>query len=50
MKETLLLLKGLLKLLENRIYKHMTTVLRNIYFDVLDNIVDNYNRTFRITV
>ena len=31
--------------LENKIFKHMTTVSKNIYFDILDNIVNKYNNT-----
>ena len=26
--------------LENKIYKHMTAISKNVYFDVLDHIVD----------
>ena len=29
--------------LKNKIYNYMTAVLRNVYFDVLDDIVDKYN-------
>ena len=29
--------------LKNKIYSYMTAVLRNVYFDVLDDIVDKYN-------
>ena len=31
--------------LKNKISKHMTTGEKNVYFDVLDDIVDNYNNT-----
>ena len=31
--------------LKNKIFKHMTTVSKNIYFDILDNIVNKYNNT-----
>ena len=31
--------------LENKIFKQMTAVSRNVYFDVLDGIVDKYNNT-----
>ena len=27
--------------LENKIFKHMTTVSKNIYFDILDNMLIN---------
>ena len=32
-----------IKTLRNRIYKHMTAIFKNVYFDVLDDIVDEYN-------
>ena len=35
-----------IKTLKNKIFKHMTAVSKNVYFDVLDDIVDNYNNTF----
>ena len=35
-----------IRTLKNKIFKHMTAILKNIYFDVLDNIVDKYNNTF----
>ena len=41
MKENLLFLKDLLKLLKNKIYKHMTAVSKTVYFDVLNDIFDN---------
>ena len=42
MKETLLLLRDLLK---NKIFKHLLAVLKNVYFDALDDIVNIYNKT-----
>ena len=36
--------------LKNKIYKHMTAVSRNAYFDVLDDIVDKYNNTYHKTI
>ena len=35
-----------IKTLKNKIYKHMTAVSKNVYFDVLDNIADKYNNTY----
>ena len=32
-----------IKTLKDNIYKHMTTISKNVYFDVLDDIVDEYN-------
>ena len=39
MKENLLLLKDLLEPLKDNIYKHMKAVYKNVYFDVLDNVI-----------
>ena len=36
--------------LKNKIYKHMTTILKNVYFDALDDIVDEYNNTYHETI
>ena len=35
-----------IKTLQNKISKHMTAVSKNVYFDVLDDIVDKYNNIF----
>ena len=35
-----------IRTLRNKIYKHMTAVSKNGYFDVLDDIVDKYNNTY----
>ena len=32
------------------IYKHMTDVSKNVYFHVLNDIVDKYNKPFRRTI
>ena len=39
----------LIKKLKNKIYKHMTAVSKNVYFDVLDDIVDKYNNAYHTT-
>ena len=36
--------------LKNKIFKHVTAVSKNVYFDVLDNIVDKYNHTVHRTI
>ena len=36
--------------LKNKTYKHMTDISKNIYFDVLDDIVDKYNNTYHKTI
>ena len=35
---------------KNKIFKHMTAASKNIYFDVLDDIVDKYNNTVHRTI
>ena len=39
-----------IRTLKNKIYKHMTTVSKNIYFYVLNDIVDEYNNTYHKTI
>ena len=39
-----------IRALKNKIFKHMTAILRNVYFDVLDDIVNKYNNTFHRTI
>ena len=34
-----------IRTLKSKIFKHMTAVSKNVYFDVLDNIVNKYNNT-----
>ena len=36
-----------IRTLENKIFKHMTGVSKNVYFDILDDIVNKYNNTVR---
>ena len=38
-----------IRTLKNRIYKHMTAITKNVYFDVLNDIVDEYNNTYHKT-
>ena len=45
MKENELLQKDLFKTLKNKIYKHMTKIGENVYFNDLDDIVKKYNNT-----
>ena len=37
--------KRFIKTLKNKIYKHMTTIAKNLYIDDLDDIVKKYNNT-----
>ena len=39
-----------IRTLKNKIYKHMTSGSKNVYFDVLDVIVDKYNNTYHRTI
>ena len=39
-----------IRTLKSKIYKHMTAVSKNVYFDVLDDIVDKYNDTYQRTI
>ena len=39
-----------IRTLKNKIYKHMTAISKNIYFNVLDDIVDKYNNTYHKTI
>ena len=36
--------------LKNKIYKHMTAISKNVYFDILDDIDDGYNNTYHKTI
>ena len=39
-----------IKTLKNKIYKHMTAISKNVYFDVLNDIVDKYDNTYHKTI
>ena len=39
-----------IRILKNKIDKHMTAISKNVYFDVLYDIVDNYNNTYHKTI
>ena len=39
-----------IRTLKHTIYKHMTAISKNVYFDVLDDIVDEYNNTYHKTI
>ena len=38
-----------IRTLKNKIYKHMTSISKNLYIDKLDDIVDEYNNTYHRT-
>ena len=39
-----------IRTLKTKIYKHMTAISKNVYFDVLNDIVDEYNNTYHRTI
>ena len=49
-KESLLFLKDLSGLLKSKIYKHTTSISKNVYINRLDKIVDKYNKRYDGTI
>ena len=39
-----------IRTLKNKIFKHMTAISKNVYFDMLDAIVNKYNNTVYRTI
>ena len=39
-----------IRILKNKLYKHMTATGKNVYSDVLDDIVNEYNNTKHSTI
>ena len=39
-----------IRTLKNKICKHKTTISKNLYFHVLDDIVNKYNNTYHKTI
>ena len=39
-----------IRTLKNKIYKHMTDISKNVYFDVLNDIVSEFNNTYHKTI
>ena len=39
-----------IRTLKNKLYKHMAAVSKNVYYDVLDDIVKKYNNTWHSTI
>ena len=39
-----------MKVMKNKIFKHMTAISKNVYFGVLDDIVNKYNTTVHKTI
>ena len=40
----------IIRTLKNKIYKHMTTISKNVYFDILNDVVDKYNNKYHKTI
>ena len=38
------------RLIKNKLYKHMTPTSKNVYYDVLDDVVNEYNNTKHNTI
>ena len=39
-----------IRTLKNKLYKHMTAINKNVYYDVLDDVVNEYNITKHNTI
>ena len=39
-----------IRTLKNKIHKHMTAASKNVYFDVLNDIINKHNDTFNRTI
>ena len=39
-----------IRILKNKIYKHMTAISKNVYFNVSNDIVDKYNNAYHKTM
>ena len=39
-----------IRILKNKVYKDMTAVLKNVYIDKLDDILNEYNNTYHRTI
>ena len=50
MKENLLFAERFIRTLKNKIFKHITAISKNLYFDVLDDIVNKYSSTAYRTI
>ena len=39
-----------IRTLKNKLFKHMTAISKNVYFNILDDIVNRYNNTVHRTI
>ena len=42
--------ESFMRTLKNKIYKHMTAISKNVYFDVFNDIVNEYNNRYHKTI
>ena len=49
-KEKSVVAERFIRTLKNKIFKHMTTISKNVYIDVLNDIVNKYNNTVHRTI
>ena len=49
-EEKFVIAERFIRTLKNKIFKHMTAISKNVYFDVLDDIVNKYNNTVHRTI
>ena len=49
-KGTSVVAERFIRTLKNKIFKHMTAISKNVYFDVLDDIVNKCNNTVHMTI
>ena len=50
MEEKSVVAERFIRTLKNKIYKHMASISKNVYYDVLDDIVHKYNNTYHKTI
>ena len=50
MDEKSVVAERFIRTLKNKIYKHMASISKNVYYDVLDDIVNKYNNTYHKTI
>ena len=49
-KGKLLVAERFIGTLKNKLYKHMTATVKNVYYDDLDDVVNEYNNTKHNTI
>ena len=49
-KGKVVIVERFIRKLKNKIFKHMAAVSKNVYFHVLDDIVNKYNNTVHRTI